>query len=94
MTGYPNYNFEAFNSAEKYLRSLGYEDIENPARKGVIDGWTWSDYLKYDIILVCNADLVVTLTNWQESKGAVLEVYVAQALGIPVIPLMAVRPKG
>lgn len=32
MTGYENFNFPAFDHAEKYLRSMGYEDIGNPAR--------------------------------------------------------------
>lgn len=31
MTGYKNFNFDAFYTAEKYLKSMGYADVGNPA---------------------------------------------------------------
>lgn len=42
MTGYIGHNFPAFFEAEQQLRAAGY-DVINPARKGIIDGWTWAE---------------------------------------------------
>lgn len=86
MSWYPGHNFAAFSAAEGQLLLKGYK-VLNPAKRGVIDGWEWQDYLKSDLFMLLEADAVATLTGWQESRGACLEVYVAQALGIPVMPL-------
>lgn len=86
MTGYPNHNFEAFNKAAALLTSFGFR-VENPASKGVIEGWNWAAYLKYDLDILIWCDGVATLPGWQESKGAVLEVHVAQQLDISVRPV-------
>jgi Domain of unknown function (DUF4406) len=32
MSGYKNFNFDSFFAAEKYLKSLGFDEIGNPAR--------------------------------------------------------------
>lgn len=87
MSWYPGHNFAAFNAAEGQLRLKGYAVVLNPAARGVIDGWEWSDYLKSDLLMLVQADAVATLPGWQESRGACLEVHVAQSLGMPVMPL-------
>jgi hypothetical protein len=83
MSGYENYNFPAFNAAANEFRSRGYGVI-NPADFGDDPSKTWRQCLERDLVVMFNADLVLTLTGWENSKGAKLEVFVAESLGIPV----------
>lgn len=83
MTGLPDSNFPAFFEAEAKLRAVGF-DIENPAEKGVLEGWTWEDYLKYDLQVMLPCQGLAILPGWEASRGACLEVHVAKALNMPV----------
>lgn len=85
MTGYPQFNFPAFEQASKMLRAVGF-DVVSPheAGKGEL-GKTWADYLRQDLAAMldgCTA--VATLSGWEQSRGAQLEVHVATALGMRV----------
>ena len=86
MTGYEEYNYPEFMRLEKLLVDLDMVVI-NPAHTGVQEGWTWRQYLERDLIelLTHNVDIVVTLSDWEKSKGSSLEVHVAKELGIPVM---------
>lgn len=86
MSKYPNQNYYAFNDAEVQLAAAGYEVI-NPARHPYDPEMVWSDYLKLDLQDLLQADAVATLPDWKESRGASLEVHVAHALGMSVLPL-------
>jgi hypothetical protein len=83
MTGYPEHNYPAFKAAREQLQAEGI-DVLCPAEAGYMDGWDWSDYLRRDLVMVMEADAVLVLPGWQESKGARLEVHVARELGIPI----------
>lgn len=83
MTSYPAWNFPAFNEAARVLRAAGFE-VENPAEKGIHDGWSWEDYLRYDLKKMLDCDGVATLDGWVASRGAWLEVSTARALGMSV----------
>lgn len=85
MTGLPDNGFPLFNEVTALLVDAGYV-VNNPAEKGEIPGWTWTDYLKYDLHQVIDSDGVATLSNWRDSKGARLEVRTAKALSKPVKP--------
>lgn len=94
MTGYPHHNLPAFRAAVANLRAVGY-DVLNPARHGADPAKTWADYLRDDLADVLRAELVVVLPGWECSRGAALGVYVAQQLGVPVVPLavaLALQP--
>ena len=100
MTGIPMWNFPAFFDAEHQLLELGYS-VLNPAHndgKNVEEAmasagspekpnYPWSYYMKRDLPHVMSADMVCLLPGWQNSKGARLEVHVAQALGLPLMIL-------
>lgn len=86
MTGYPDHNFPAFNDAAGRLRAAGYQ-VVNPADAGADPTRTWADYLRADLYDVLAADMVAVLPGWQASRGASLEVHVAQQLGVPVVPV-------
>lgn len=84
MTGYPNENFEAFHSAAHRLRMLGYE-VVNPAEGG--EQASWESYLCDDICKMTECDGIATLSGWQRSAGALLEVETGVKLGKVIAPL-------
>jgi hypothetical protein len=84
MTGIPDYNYPAFNEAERQLRAAGHEPL-NPARRGLRPGWTYGDYLRHAIRDVLLADAIAALPGWMRSRGARLETDIAHAIGIPVV---------
>lgn len=84
MTGIAEHNFPAFKAAAAALREAGF-DVEDPSEKGIVEGWEWEDYLKYDLIELCKCDAVAVLPDWHKSRGAQLEVHVAEALGMLVL---------
>ena len=90
MTGYPEFNYPAFDAAEKYLTDLGY-GVLNPVRAedynttGKPQEWHW--YMRHALRMVVSADGLALLPGWEKSRGALLEVYVAHNLALPVRPL-------
>lgn len=83
MSNLPDRNFPAFNAAARKLRSRNHE-VLNPAELEC-DGMTWEQCLRRDIALFLpECDGLAVLDGWELSRGASLEVYVAQAVGIPV----------
>lgn len=87
MTGLPEFNYPAFFDAADQLAAAGYDPI-NPARRGVVDGKPWADYLRDALVDVCQADGVALLPGHANSRGVHLERHVADALGLPVQPIV------
>lgn len=67
-----DYNFPAFDAAEKALRAAGY-DVANPASIGVHEGWGWGDYMRPALKLMLDCDGVALLPGWEDSRGARIE---------------------
>lgn len=100
MTGIEDWNFPAFFEAEKQLKELGYEVI-NPAHNDgetleealasagspERPNNSWSYYMRRDLAHVLAVDAICVLNGWRFSRGASLEVHVAQALGLPIYVL-------
>ena len=97
MTGYDQWNFPAFFKLEESLRKLGYQVINPAHNDGTTlelalesageperpnNSWAW--YMRRDLPYLLECDAVCVLPNWQESKGASLEVHVAKAIGLPI----------
>ena len=87
MTGLPENNHPAFHAAAAELTALGHEVI-NPARPGE-PHWQWVDWMRRAVRDVSEADGVATLGGWRRSRGACVEVGLAQALDLPVRPFAA-----
>lgn len=85
MSGYIGNNKLAFEAAADQLSAAGYKPV-NPAPYERED-WQWADYLRRDLPLLLKCDGVAVLPNWECSKGACLEVHVAQQLSMPVLPV-------
>ena len=87
MTGYENYNYDAFNRVETALTANGHGVI-NPAKMDAeqgIEGLEYHDLLRRDMkAIVDDATAVALLPNWQNSRGATKEAFFAQQIGLPI----------
>lgn len=97
MTGMPDWNYPAFFETEQQLRDMGHTPV-NPAHhdgltveEALANAGThenpaqpWAYYMRRDLPHVANADALCLLPGWQKSRGARLEVHVANTLGIPL----------
>jgi hypothetical protein len=87
MTGIPEYNYPAFMAATEQLEALGHVAL-NPANhdiSGEIKSWQY--YMRHGLRLLLDADAIAVLPGWEGSRGASLEVKVAQALEMEVKPI-------
>lgn len=84
MTGIADYNFPAFNERAAQLRADGWH-VENPAEHGIVEGADWADYLRHDIARIATCDTIMLLPGWSKSKGAKLEVHIAQQIGMAIL---------
>ena len=51
---------------------------ENNGAMGVRGGWTWEDFMRADIPYVLTCNVIYMLTDWQDSRGARLEHWLAK----------------
>ncbi len=103
MTGCVDHNLAAFFATADTVRALGYlaenpGDNDGATAKAAVGNSstsmrTWSDYLRIDIARLTKCDFVVVLPGWQQSRGANLEVDIAQRLGMPITCLARAWPK-
>lgn len=84
MTGLPDFNYPAFKAAAELLRAKGIE-VENPAENPIPDCGSWAGYMRFALVQICRCDAVFMLPGWEKSKGARLELHVAQQLGLQVL---------
>ena len=100
MTGWEDYNKEAFDEAERMLREKGANGVFNPATSlpRYDQGWEREDFMLDDLDTLTMKyheeegirpifDYLVLLPLWWTSKGARLERSVAKAIGIEVVRL-------
>lgn len=81
-------NMQLFYDLEMKLIAEGTnpEDIFNPARLEVDSVATWEWYLARDLHYIMeNKPTLILLPNWKDSKGARLEVEVAELLGLTIL---------
>lgn len=90
MTGLPEFNYPAFNEAAERLQGAGYR-VLNPVDSeqhnptpGTPQPWDW--YMRHALRMVLEADGLALLPGWRASRGARLEVRVADALCLPTRP--------
>lgn len=84
MSGLPEFNYPAFMRAAELLRARGYE-VENPAENPFCDDWV--GYMRLSLVQISRVDGLAVLDGWQMSRGATLEVHIAHALHLPVLPV-------
>ena len=81
MTGLPEYNYPAFTRAAATLRNLGYH-VESPHEPGDVEGWTWVDYMRRGLAQMLTCDTIALLPGWHQSRGAMIELRLAEDLGM------------
>ena len=81
MTGYPNLNFPLFHSEAARLRAMGYV-VVNPAEINADPNAEWAACLRNDIRALIECAGIVLLPGYSSSRGALLEIYIAKALGM------------
>jgi hypothetical protein len=103
MSGIPQFNFPAFLAAAELLREQGFDvicpaEIDNEEDGGLAmesecgnlseTEKTWGDFLMRDVKIIADeADGVVLLPGWADSRGARLETFVAVQVQKPVFEL-------
>lgn len=104
MSNQPDGGEAAFTEAAAYLRAEGHEVI-SPLEMDVDRGLEevnprnvpeklWQECLADDLRVICDptVEAIVVLPGWQDSRGAALEVYVAQQLGKPILAYPSLEP--
>lgn len=82
MTGLPDFNYPAFHAEAARLRALGYH-VENPAENPKQP--SWGKYMRQSLRQMLTCDTIALLPGWTGSRGATLERYVGQIVGLQVV---------
>ena len=75
--------FVKFNVAAYQLACKGYE-VVNPL-KFCSSHWSWAKCMRICIREMLKCDAIYLLPDWQESRGAMLEYYIAKEIGMKSI---------
>jgi hypothetical protein len=70
-----------FEIAENIIRAMGHEPV-NPFKLRHKKDATWEDYMRKDIRELTKCDAIWMLPDWKESKGAKIEMQLADNLKI------------
>lgn len=74
-----------FEKAEKQLAAEGYKPVNPMQKETVPDPETWEGHMVADIKLLFECDAIFLLSNWTNSRGAMIEKYIAEITGKTVI---------
>lgn len=101
MTGKPYYNFPAFDEAAGVLRALGHT-VVSPADMDRAHGYdalqggeppfTLRECLGWDLPELLTCDAVVVLPEWEQSRGAKMEVTLARTVGLSILQAVTLDP--
>jgi len=85
ITGLPiEVAFDAFEKAEKYLASEGYEPV-NPMKLPHEHGRTWNEYMIECLEALKKCDAIYMMPGYVNSVGACVEHEVARSMRLKVI---------
>ncbi len=65
--------FAAFEAAEKFVESLGFEAVNPMKSTGEVPGKEWIEYMVEDLRILDKCDGIFMMSNWGKSDGAKLE---------------------
>jgi nucleoside 2-deoxyribosyltransferase len=73
-----------FACATTVLRANGFVVVSPVEMNSDDPHYTWLDFMRDDLRLILQCDLIAVLPNWENSPGARAEVSLALSLGMPV----------
>lgn len=80
MTGYPDFNYLAFNEAETQLKRF-FAVVVNPAKTdGGDTSKPWVYYIEKNIHFLQQCNCIYLLRGWERSPGAMIEAIIARKL--------------
>ena len=88
MTGLPDYNYPTFHRVTAQLRASGhrvYNPAEYPHDGAPEDFPIRQAFASYCTFICLEADMIILLPGWQNSKGALAERQLALNCGIDII---------
>lgn len=93
ITGEPNLGRYKFEHTEAKLIQLNYNVI-NPHKldHSVNVFQKWYIYMRVCLAALTTSDLVVALDNYKRSRGAVIEIWCAEWMDIPVFDSKTLQP--
>lgn len=83
MTGYEDFNRQAFNDAAARLYIYDKSTALNPAT--LPDGLTQAQYMDICFAMIRAADAIYLLKGYEKSKGALAELAYAEKLELEII---------
>lgn len=84
ITGIETSAPELFAAAELKLKEMGYIPI-NPMTLPHLHDKTWLNFMREDLKALCECDGVYMLSNYKFSKGALIELELAEKLGLNIV---------
>lgn len=75
---------KCFAAVAKAMKRLGYEPV-NPLENELSEHDNWEAHIAKDIADLLQCKAIYMLQDWQESKGARIEHYIATEIGIPIM---------
>ena len=73
-----------FETAKKEVIALGYDPV-SPVELKHEHNKTWNEFMREDLIAMLNCTAVYACDNYRESKGASIEVELADRLGFQIL---------
>ena len=73
-----------FAAVAKAMKRLDYEPV-NPFENGLTEHDTWKAHMLKDIADLLQCKAIYMLQDWQDSKGARIEHYIATEIGMPIM---------
>lgn len=83
MSGLPEFNYPAFHQAAARLRKQG-RHVVNPAEFELDTTKDWTYYMRKDLAELTKCDAIYLLKDWNKSRGATLELFIATQLGLVI----------
>jgi len=85
ITGINNFE-KPFQQAEDRLLLGGYS-VVNPCTLPHLHGKSWIEYMREDIdaMIRLRCDAIALLKGWEKSRGALLELLIAESCGMTII---------
>lgn len=82
MSNYKDLNFPAFDAAKALLLAEGHEVVSPADLERERDTRSYEEKLRDDCKYLLDCDTIYMLKGWNASRGARLEKFIAQTLGM------------